>query len=85
MNSPTFAIVNEYLGKFKFYHFDFYRINDVSELYDIGYNDYLNDDESVIFVEWGNLFAEVLPKKRTEIKIDIISDEKRKIKIKTYG
>ncbi len=57
----------------------------MSELYDIGYNDYLNDDESIIFIEWGNLFQEILPKKRIEINIDIISDDKRKFEIKAYG
>lgn len=67
--SPTFAIVNEYQGKFHINHFDFYRINDVKELLNIGFDDYLNDD-SVTFIEWGNMFPTVLPKKFIEVKID---------------
>jgi tRNA threonylcarbamoyladenosine biosynthesis protein TsaE len=70
--SPTFTLINEYSGKFKFYHFDFYRINKPAELIDIGYYDYFNND-AVIFIEWGNLFPEMLPKKRIEINIAFIS------------
>ncbi len=80
--SPTFALVNEYSGSKKIYHFDFYRINDVEELYDIGINDYLNDDESIIFIEWGNLFPEVLPKKHIEVDISINEDFSRKFEFK---
>ncbi len=79
--SPSFAIVNEYLGKFKIYHFDFYRIEKINELYDIGFNDYLNDSEAITFIEWGNLFPQILPTKRIEIEIEIIDDTKREFKI----
>ncbi len=68
VSSPTFTLINEYSGKFKIYHFDFYRINKPAELIDIGYYDYFNKD-AVIFIEWGNLFPEMLPKKRIEINI----------------
>ncbi|MFZ1280070.1 MAG: tRNA (adenosine(37)-N6)-threonylcarbamoyltransferase complex ATPase subunit type 1 TsaE [Ignavibacteriaceae bacterium] len=68
-NSPTFSIVNEYSGIKKFFHFDFYRINKKNELYDIGIEDYFNDSQSIIFIEWGNLFEDILPKKRIEINI----------------
>jgi tRNA threonylcarbamoyladenosine biosynthesis protein TsaE len=84
VNSPTFALVNEYMGKFKIYHFDFYRINDVKELHDIGFDDYLNDDEAVVFIEWGNLFPEILPYKRTEIEIKVLEDFSREIIINKY-
>ncbi|MBT8379593.1 MAG: tRNA (adenosine(37)-N6)-threonylcarbamoyltransferase complex ATPase subunit type 1 TsaE [Ignavibacteria bacterium] len=69
VNSPSFAIVNEYSTKIKFYHFDFYRLQNSAELYDIGWQDYLNDDESIMFVEWGNLVPEALPDNRIEISI----------------
>lgn len=77
-NSPTFAIVNEYYGKKTFYHFDFYRINKSNELHDIGIEDYLSDKNAITFIEWGNLFPDVLPKERIEIFIEILDDEKRK-------
>ena len=81
-SSPTFALVNEYSGKFKIYHFDFYRINKINELYDIGFGDYLNDDEALVFIEWGNLFPEILPRKRIEIEIKVLNDFSREIIIK---
>ena len=77
VNSPTFAIVNEYNGKFKVYHFDFYRIESSGELFDIGINDYFNDDEAITFIEWGELYEEILPNKRIEISITINNDFSR--------
>lgn len=81
-NSPTFAIVNEYTGNKKIYHFDFYRINKVNELHDIGLEDYLADQNAITFIEWGNLFPDILPENRYEINITIIEDEKRKFEIR---
>jgi tRNA threonylcarbamoyladenosine biosynthesis protein TsaE len=82
VSSPTFALINEYYGKIKVYHFDFYRIKNVNELYDIGYDDYLNDDEAIIFIEWGNLFPQILPQKRIDIEIKVFDDFSREINIK---
>ena len=84
VSSPTFAIVNEYSGNKKFYHIDFYRIERINELYDIGIEDYLNDDQSISFIEWGNLFADVLPKKRIEINFTLNTDMTRTIEFKKY-
>lgn len=81
--SPTFSIINEYNGKFKIYHFDFYRIKDIEELYDIGYEDYFND-ESICLIEWANMFTEILPEKRIEVLIEFgDSETQRKITINT--
>lgn len=84
VSSPTFALVNEYEGEKKIYHFDFYRINRLEELYDIGFEDYLNDEESVIFIEWGNLFPEILPRKRKEINITAGEEQQRTFEFKEY-
>ena len=60
-NSPTFAIVNEYLGgRMPIYHFDMYRIADEDELYGIGYYDYL-DEDSVLVIEWSENIKDCLP------------------------
>ena len=77
VSSPTFAIVNEYNGKYKIYHFDFYRVKNSAELFDIGFNDYLNDDSAITFIEWGELIPEVLPNRRIEIRIEVIDDNSR--------
>lgn len=76
-NSPTFAIVNEYNGLKKIFHFDFYRINKPEELIDIGIEDYFSDSDAVCIIEWGNLFPELLPKVRVEIEIKFISENER--------
>jgi tRNA threonylcarbamoyladenosine biosynthesis protein TsaE len=81
VNSPSFAIVNEYKNSFRFCHIDFYRLKSVKELFDIGFDDYLNDKDAIIFIEWGNLFPEVLPAKRIEIILSIKSDTTREILI----
>ena len=82
VSSPSFAIVNEYEGNIKAYHFDFFRLKNMKELIDIGWQDYLNDMESVIFIEWGELLVEALPKFRIAISITILNDTKRKFDIK---
>jgi tRNA threonylcarbamoyladenosine biosynthesis protein TsaE len=85
VNSPSFAIVNEYRNTFKFYHIDFYRIKSIKELFDIGFDDYLNEPDAIVFIEWGNLFPEVLPQKRIEINFKMNSDGSREILISKYA
>ena len=60
ITSPTFTIVNEYEGKMPLYHFDVYRIGSSDEMYDIGYDDYING-EGVCIIEWANLIEDILP------------------------
>ena len=85
VNSPSFAIVNEYEGKIKAYHFDFYRLKNIDELFDIGWQDYLNDVDAVIFIEWGELINEALPKERLEIFITILEGTTRRYEFIRYG
>lgn len=69
ITSPTFTIIQEYQeGRIPFYHFDVYRISDISELDEIGFDDYIYGD-GVCFVEWAGLVEEALPKERIEITI----------------
>ena len=81
VNSPTFAIVNEYFGKLKVYHFDFYRLKNSDELMGIGFYEYLNDKDAVLFIEWSEKFPEILPRNRIEIYLKFIDESKREIKI----
>ena len=70
ISSPTFTIVQVYEeGKLPLYHFDVYRIGDVEEMEEIGYEDYFYG-EGVSLIEWANLIEEILPEKYTEIKIE---------------
>ncbi|MCC8028956.1 MAG: tRNA (adenosine(37)-N6)-threonylcarbamoyltransferase complex ATPase subunit type 1 TsaE [Lachnospiraceae bacterium] len=70
VNSPTFTIVQVYEeGRLPFYHFDVYRIGDVEEMDEIGYEDYFYGD-GVTVIEWANLIADILPESRREIRIE---------------
>lgn len=70
VSSPTFTIVQVYdEGRLPFYHFDVYRIGDVEEMDEVGYEDYILG-EGVSLIEWADLIEEILPEKRTEITIE---------------
>ncbi len=75
--SPTFAIINEYLtlNKEPVYHFDFYRINKLEEVYDIGYEEYFFSGH-YCFLEWPELIEDLLPEKTV---IVTISGEKDRV------
>ena len=84
VNSPSFAIVNEYQNQFHIYHFDFYRLKNSTELFDIGWHDYVNDDESIMFIEWGNRLPSVLPTERIEISIGILNGTEREFRFEKF-
>lgn len=68
--SPTFTIVQVYEeGRMPFYHFDVYRIGDIEEMDEIGYEDYFYGD-GLTMIEWANLIEEILPHKRKDILIE---------------
>lgn len=70
INSPTFTIVQVYdEGRVPFYHFDVYRIGDIEEMDEIGYEDYFYGD-GVCLVEWAELIKELLPQTRIELVIE---------------
>ena len=70
ISSPTFTIVQVYdEGRLPFYHFDVYRIGDMSEMDEIGYTDYIYG-EGVSLIEWANLIEEILPEERICITIE---------------
>ncbi len=82
-NSPTFSLVNEYQTSLKqtVYHFDFYRIEDENEAYDIGIEDYFYSD-AWCFIEWPQNIENLLPLSATEIHITVLEDGQRKLEIK---
>lgn len=82
-SSPTFGIVNEYhneKGGLLGYHFDFYRLNDESEAWDLGLEEYLSGD-TWIFMEWPEKIEGLLPPNRTEIQIEILDEKNRRLSI----
>lgn len=75
VNSPTFSIVNEYRADTTgelIYHFDFYRIKKLEEVYDMGYEDYFYSG-AVCFIEWPELIEDLLP--GDAIRVDIVEQE----------
>ena len=88
VNSPTFTIVQEYEdGRLPFYHFDVYRIGDLEEMEEIGYDDYFFG-QGICLIEWAELIEEILPEKRIEVTIEKDLEkgfEYRKITIEERG
>ena len=88
VNSPTFTIIQEYEdGRLPFYHFDVYRIGDLEEMEEIGYDDYFFG-QGICLIEWAEIIEEILPEKRIEVTIEKDLEkgfEYRKITIEERG
>ena len=82
-HSPTFSLVNEYQtsNSETVYHFDFYRIEDENEAYDIGIEDYFYSN-AWCFIEWPQNIENLLPLESTEIHISILENGERSIQLK---
>jgi len=72
ITSPTFAIVNEYTASTTIYHFDFYRIKRLEEVYDMGYEDYFYSG-ALCFIEWPELIEDILPD--DTVRVNIVEQE----------
>jgi tRNA threonylcarbamoyladenosine biosynthesis protein TsaE len=79
MPSPTFTIINEYSGLFTIYHFDFYRLNDPFELYEIGFEEYIYSD-GISLIEWPSKAGDLIPENGIKVNIKI-KNEAREIAI----
>lgn len=83
VNSPTFSLINEYRSETSselIYHFDFYRIKKLEEVYDLGYEDYFYSG-ALCFIEWPELIEDLLPNDAKKISIDETTDGARIITI----
>ena len=83
VNSPTFAIINEYRSQTTaelIYHFDFYRIKKLDEVYDLGYEDYFYSG-ALCFIEWPELVEELLPLDARKVTITENSDGSRTLSL----
>jgi len=81
VTSPTFTIVNEHPGSIPLYHFDMYRIGDESELYDIGWDDYIVQ-EGVCAVEWSEKIENALPAGTVRVTIENLGGDTRRLEIR---
>ena len=80
VSSPTFAILKSYQGKFALHHFDTYRIT-TEEAIEAGFDEILDDRESIIFIEWSDNIKELLPKKTIKVNIKYIDEFSREFEI----
>ena len=81
VSSPTYSLVNEYLAKDKpIFHFDFYRINSIDEVYDMGFEDYLSHD-AFILIEWPELIESLWPEHFMRVDLKLAGREKRLVEI----
>ncbi|MBQ0786216.1 MAG: tRNA (adenosine(37)-N6)-threonylcarbamoyltransferase complex ATPase subunit type 1 TsaE [Oceanihabitans sp.] len=82
VQSPTYSLVNEYqLPDTSIFHFDLYRVNTIDELYNFGFEEYLQENHWV-FIEWPELAMEFMPEKVTNVFLELTPNESRKITIK---
>lgn len=79
-SSPSFAIVYEYRtkNKFKLFHFDFYRVKNIEEVFDIGFEEYFYSND-YCFIEWPEKIASILPDDVLPVQVNVISETEREI------
>jgi len=80
VSSPTFTIVNEYDGVIPLFHFDMYRLNGENELFDVGWDDYL-DRGGICAVEWSEHTPGAFPPETITVRIETLGDDNRKLEI----
>lgn len=80
VSSPTFTLVNEYPGDPALFHFDMYRLKDSSELYGIGWEDYL-DRNGICVVEWSERVADAIPSDAVTLRFERLGENDRRIEI----
>ncbi len=83
VTSPSFTLVNEYKGRYTFYHMDFYRLENLPEVLSTGLEEYLHDS-GVVALEWADRWPDILPEKRVMVKFLIIDDRRREITLSGY-
>ncbi|MEN6623763.1 MAG: tRNA (adenosine(37)-N6)-threonylcarbamoyltransferase complex ATPase subunit type 1 TsaE [Smithella sp.] len=81
ITSPTFTLINEYPAKYPLFHFDVYRLNDYSDLDDLGYEEVISG-KGIVIIEWAEKIASVIPKWAFWVNFEYIDENKRKITIK---
>ena len=84
VSSPTFTIVNEYLGKIPLFHFDMYRLESKDELFDIGWDDYL-ERGGVCVVEWSEKASDIFPPDAVSVRLENLGGDVRRIEMNNRG
>ena len=83
VNSPSFVIIKEYKGKIPLYHFDLYRLEKPHLLDSLNYEEYFYGNGATV-IEWADKIRELLPKRYLEVKLSVIGENKRRIKLTSH-
>lgn len=84
VSSPTFTLLKEYEGRLPLYHFDLYRLDDASEIVDLGFEEYF-ESNGVCVVEWANKAEHLWPSEHLRIRLKLVSETKRGIVLSGQG
>lgn len=84
VTSPTFTLIKEHKGRIPVYHIDLYRIDNLKEVYDLGYDEYFYG-EGVTIIEWADKIRKLLPKEVLLINLEIINENRRRIEFVPQG
>ncbi len=84
VTSPSFTIINEYQGKFPIYHFDVFRVSNIEEIIELGYEEYFYG-EGLTVIEWAEKIENLLPKDHLKIEIKFKTNYERKISFIPQG
>jgi tRNA threonylcarbamoyladenosine biosynthesis protein TsaE len=80
VSSPTFTLIHEYGGEGRVYHVDLYRLDELREVETLGLEE-LFEREAIVLIEWGERFPQILPRKRTEIRLRATANLEREIEV----
>jgi tRNA threonylcarbamoyladenosine biosynthesis protein TsaE len=83
-NSPSFVLVKEYKGRLALYHFDLYRIEDIIDVFNIGFEEYLSRD-GVVIIEWADRIKEILPEDYLQINFRFKTENERLLRLIPRG
>ncbi|MCX5657174.1 MAG: tRNA (adenosine(37)-N6)-threonylcarbamoyltransferase complex ATPase subunit type 1 TsaE [Candidatus Omnitrophica bacterium] len=84
VNSPSFMLIKEYPAKINLFHFDLYRLDSVRQIEQLGWEDYLGEN-GVLVIEWADKMGSLLPENSLFIELEVMDENKRKIKLTARG
>jgi len=85
VNSPSFVLIREYVGRLNLYHFDLYRLDNLYDIEYIRMEEYLDDKSGVVVVEWADKLQELMPKEYLKVSIEIAGENKRVFNFEGHG
>jgi len=79
VTSPTFTLINEYKGTYPFFHLDLYRLDNPAQIEDLGINEYFDNKDGIMVIEWAEKLGKLMPNNAMQIKMESTGESERKI------